>query len=197
MAESHDKLVTTWLKGCSRELKLNTHDRITIYFYFAEHFYLLARFSENPTFREIHRQKFSKNRGVICEAWQHKTCVDIEDIPPYQDDPDGYRSYMEDQYGYSGERVDALTMKSCQYVATSISEADNPIGVIIFESEKQGKFKTQKVSQIKKYCIDHQSYMIDFIRNGIKYNKSVKVVSKQNGDVDHEFLLNFQGGGEE
>jgi len=196
LSESHDKLVTTWLKGCSRELNLDTYDRVTIYFCVGDHFYVLARHSMNPKFGEIHRQKFSKVRGVISEAWEHKVCVDTENIPSYDTDPNGYKQYMHDKYGYSEEKVEALTMKSCKYVATSISEADNPVGVIIFESEQQGKFKKQKVAQIMKYCKDHQSYMTDFIRDGIRYNKSVKVTPKGENDVDHEFLSIFQGGDE-
>jgi hypothetical protein len=196
LSESHVKLVTTWLKGCSKQNNLKTHDRITIYFCVEDHFYVLARYSQNPKFAEIHRQKFSKIRGVICEAWEHKVCIDIDSIPSYSNDPDGYKAYMSEKYGYEEKRVDALTMKSCQYVATSISEADNPLGVIIFESDQEGYYKTQKVNQLTKFCTEHQSYLVDFIRYGIKYNKSVKVASKGDEDVDHEFLANFQGGGE-
>lgn len=196
LSESHDKLVTTWLKGCCRELNLDTYDRVTIYFCIGDHFYVLARHSSNPKFVDIHRQKFSKVRGVISEAWEHNVCVDTENIPSYDKDPDGYRQYMNDKYGYSEEKVEALTMKSCKYVATSILEADNPVGVIIFESEQQEKFKKQKVVQIIKYCKAHQSYMTDFIKDGIRYNKSVKVTPKGENDVDHEFLSIFQGGGE-
>lgn len=196
LSESHVKLVTTWLKGCSKQNNLKTHDRITIYYCVKDHFYVLARYSQNPKFAEIHRQKFSKIRGVICEAWEHKVCIDIDNIPSYGKNPDAYKEYMHEKYGYDGKKVDALTMKSCQYVARSISEADNPLGVIIFEADQEGYYKSQKVAQLKKYCTEHQSYLVDFIRDGIKYNKSVKVASKGDGDVDHEFLTNFQGGGE-
>ncbi|MCK5718278.1 MAG: hypothetical protein KAH77_12395 [Thiomargarita sp.] len=188
------KLVKTWLKGTSRQLNLDTNIRVTIYYYVDKHFYVLARHSLNPKFAEIHRQKFSINDGVISKAWEHKECVDIEECPEYTSNPDGYQKYCHQKYGYTKNKIDTLTMKSCQYIAISINEADNHIGVIIFESDISKKFRTQKVSQIKKYCNDYQSYMVDFIRDGIKYDKSAKIALKRNSHVDQEFILKFKSG---
>jgi len=193
LAQLQVKLVATWLKGSSRQLNLGTHCRATIYYYVDEHFYLLARYSQNPKYSEVHRQKFSKNQGVISKAWEHKVCVDIEGIPSYEEKPDDYKEYMQKNYGYAAEKTDTLTMKSCQYVAVSITEADNHIGVIVFESDTLGLFKTQKVSQIKKYCAEYQSYMVDFIHGGIKYDKTVKVSTHKEHDVDEEFMAEFGG----
>jgi len=193
LAELQIKLVTTWLKGSARQLKLGTNCRVTIYYYVSEHFYVLARYSQNPKYSEIHRQKFSKNHGVISKAWEHKSCVDIVDIPCYKDDPEKYKNYMFEKYGYPMEKTDKLTMKSCQYVAISIVEADNHMGVIVFESDKRGLLKDQKVAQIQKYCTEYQSYMVDFIYGGIKYDKTVKISSYSDQNVDDEFMKTFGG----
>lgn len=193
LAELQIKLVTTWLKGSARQLNLGTNCRVTIYYYVREHFYVLARHSQNPKYSEIHRQKFSRNRGVISKAWEHKSCVDIVDIPCHKDEPEKYKEYMLEKYGYPKDKTDKLTMKSCQYVAISIAEADNHIGVIVFESDKHGLLKNQKVAQIKKYCTDYQSYMVDFIYGGIKYDKTVKISSCSEQNVDDEFMKTFGG----
>ncbi len=187
------KLVTTWLKGCARQLNLGTHCRTTIYYYVDQNFYLLARYSQNPKYAEIHRQKFSRVNGVISKAWQHKVCVDIENIPCYKKEPEQYKEYMQDKYGYSHEKTEKLAMKSCQYVAISILEADIHIGVIVFESDKPGLWKTQKVAQIKKHCTEYQSYMVDFIHGGVRYDKTVKVSANADKDVDQEFIKTFGG----
>ena len=59
LSERHTKLVIAWLKASYRQLNLNTYDRVTIYYYINEHFYLLARYSKNPEYDKVHRQKIS------------------------------------------------------------------------------------------------------------------------------------------
>ncbi len=184
------KLVQTWLKGSARQLRLGASERITIYYFIDSHFYLLARYSQNPVFTEIHRQKFSRNHGVISQAWQNKICIDIIDCPLYKKDPEAYAQYMHQRYGYDLDKVDSLTMKSHQYVAISIVDADNHIGVIVFESENNF-FKAQKVSQVKRYCTDYQSYMVDFIAGSILYDKSAKTTTQ---NVDHDFVVRSRQG---
>lgn len=194
LLELQVKLVTTWLKGSARQLKLGTNCRVTIYFYVDRHFYLLARYSQNPKYSEIHRQKFSRNQGVISKAWEHQVCVDIKDIPSYVDDPEGYKNYMLTNYGCATEKTEKLTMKSCQYIGISIVEADKHVGVIVFESDKRGLWNSQKVAQIKKYCTEYQGYMVDFINGGIKYDKTVRVLAKPEQDVDDDFMKTFEEG---
>lgn len=194
LSELQMKLVVTWLKGCSRQLNLNTNCRTTIYYYIDKHFYVLARHSQNPQLEEIHTQKFSRDHGVISKAWQHKSCIDIEDIPIYSDAPEKYIEYMSDKYGYAEERTTALTMKSCQYIAFSIVDADRNIGVIVFESNKAKNWNSQKVTQIKKYCEEYQGYLADFIRGGIKYDRTVQLPVHSKSDVDGEFIETFKEG---
>ena len=104
LAELQVKLVETWLKGSSRQLKLGTHCRVTIYYYFDEHFYLLARYSQNPKYSEVHKQKSYRNQGVISKAWEHKVCVDIENIPSYEKNRDEFKEYTLRHYGYAKEK---------------------------------------------------------------------------------------------
>jgi len=189
------KLVETWLKGSSRQWHLSTQERVTIYYYVDNHFYLLARHSQNPIYAEQHRQKFSRNQGVISQAWQHKICVDIENCPLHKDDPEGYKNYMQKQYEYEPRKIDNLAMKSSRFVAISIVDSDKHIGVIVVESVRSDFFKSQKVSQIKRYCTDYQSYMVDFVRGAIQYDKSVKVSQNQNQHVDQDFIESLAKGG--
>lgn len=196
LSDRHSKLVITWLKSTSKQLKLNTYDRVTIYYYIKEHFYLLARHSQNPKFKQVHRQKFPIKYGVISQAWEHKDCVDTQKCPAFTDDPKGYIQHMDEKYGYNEEKIDKLTMKSCNFIAISINDADSHIGVIVFESEKKEHFKEQKVMQIKKYCQEYQSYMCDFIRDGIRLDKSAKVSTYRALNTDKEFLSQFIEEGE-
>jgi len=189
LSSLHTQLVTTWLKSCFRNLNLTTNERVTIYYHVDNHFYVLARHSQNPVFSVIHRQKFSVNHGVISIAWGHRECIDIEGCPLYNKDPDSYKKYMKDTYGYPESSIDDLAMKSCQFIAVAIVEADNPVGVIVFESNKNDKFKLQKISQIKRYCSDYQSYMVNFVAGGVKYDKSARVAA--NASTEEDFLSIF------
>ncbi len=187
----HKKLVITWLKGSSRQLKMNTHNRVSIYYYVGNHFYLLARHSQNPKFAEIHRQKFSKNNGVISKAWEHRECIDVNACPEFPSDQEAYKNYMKKEYSYEIALTEKLTMKSCEYVALSITEADSHIGVIVFESDKSKCFTDEITANIRRYCEEYQGYMSDFIRGGIKYDKSAKVANLPNLHVDDDFLSIF------
>lgn len=192
LAELQVKLVTTWLKGSARQLNLGTHCRATIYYYINEKFYLIARYSQNPKYAEIHRLTFPRNKGVISQAWEHGVCIDIENIPVFYEDKQEYIEYMKEHYGYEHDKIEKLTMKSCQYIAISVVEADKHIGVIVFESDKKSLWKEQKVAQIKRYCSDYQSYMVDFIHGAIKYDKTLKVTPIAEHDVDDEFVSTFR-----
>jgi len=192
LSSLHTQLVTTWLKSCFRNLKLTTNERVTIYYHVDNHFYVLARHSQNPMFSVIHRQKFSVNHGVISKAWGHRECVDIDGCPLYSNEPNDYKQYMKDTYGYKESSIETLAMKSCQFIAVAIVEADNPVGVIVFESDNHNKFKAQKISQIKKYCSDYQSYMVNFIAGGVKYDKSARVAANASTEeVEEDFLSKF------
>jgi len=188
------KLVETWLKGSSRQLNLTSHERVTIYYYVDSHFYLLARHSQNPIFAEPHRTKFPRNHGVISQAWQHKECIDIDGCPIYDVDPDGYKAYMELEYEYDSEKIDELAMKSSRFVAISIIDADKHIGVIVVESDRAEFLKQKKIAQIKKYCSDYQSYMVDFIKGGIQYDKSAQIAKNHNLHVDQDFIKTLKEG---
>ena len=191
LSESHSKLVVTWLKSSANQLKLNTHDRVTIYYYIDKHFYLLARHSQNPSFNAVHRQKFPTKYGVISQAWKHKVCIDTQNCPEFALDSSGYIKYMDENYGYTENKIIQLHMKSCSFVAISVNDVDSHVGVIVFESEKKDHFQTQKIRDIKKYCLKYQSYMVDFIRDGINLDKSIKTSEIKVFSTEEDFLKNY------
>ena len=180
-----------WLKLVSKHLKLSSNDRVSIYYHVENHFYLLARYSINPEFDKINRQKFPTRYGVISQAWQHKSCVDTMKCPEYSASPQDYIEYMSETYDYDNEKINKLIMKSCEFVAISISDADKHIGVIVFETVKSNRFKQQKIREIKKYCKNYQSYLCSFIRDGISLDKSAKVIIAKNSNTESDFLSLF------
>jgi hypothetical protein len=71
LIELQRELVKNWLKSASKHFSLDTHSRVTIYYEHQGEFYLLARYSQNPNFDSVHRQKFPRNQGVISKAFDH------------------------------------------------------------------------------------------------------------------------------
>ncbi|MEY8214982.1 MAG: hypothetical protein RPR97_10960 [Colwellia sp.] len=185
----HGELVETWLKGLSKYLKFDSCARITIYYEHDEEFYLLARYSKNPRYSTIHRQKFPLNQGVISKAWEHG--VYKEDKCPISENYEEYAKYLESVYGYQRENIDKLTMNTCRYYAKAILDADIHVGVIVFESTKADFFDQDLdlVMDVDSYCQDHQGQLSKFVRDSLSFDREVSL--KREGkaiSVEAEFI---------
>ncbi|WP_155397246.1 hypothetical protein [Stutzerimonas stutzeri] len=188
----HKKLVGTWLKGACKQVSLGSDARVTVYYERSEQFYLLARYSANPKFSKTNKQKFSLNSGVISLAWQHGEHVD-EDCPSFCDDEQAYLGYLVGRYNFTAETAASFTMKSCRYLALAITDADENVGVILFESENPNGFDGRK-DAIKRYCEEYQSHLCTFVRDALLYDKSVGRQRPSDGD---EAVLAKLGGAHE
>ena len=184
----HQKLVETWLKGISKQIKLDTYSRVTIYFENEGSFTLLARHSSNPKLAKKHKLKFELNQGVISKAWQHGESIE-KGSPSYEDDSEKYIEYMSRKYHYTREQLVDINMKSCLYFALAITEADDNIGVILFESEKSDNFNDNMMNTVRDYCSDYQSHLCGFVRDGLLYDRSALIEAKsKTPDSDAEIL---------
>ncbi|KHD07580.1 hypothetical protein PN36_31945 [Candidatus Thiomargarita nelsonii] len=189
----HQKLVETWLKGIFKQIGFDTYSRVSVYYENKENFYLLARYSLNPKLAKKHKLKFGLDQGVISKAWQHGEHIERES-PVYKNDPDNYINFMSKHYGYSREELLAISMKSCRYFALSITEADENIGVILFESENAEVFNDEISQQIRDYCGNYQSHLCSFVKDGILYDKSVATQkAPKSADNDADILMTLGG----
>jgi outer membrane murein-binding lipoprotein Lpp len=186
------ELVTTWLKSASKHLELNSTERATIYYEFDNVFSLLARYSINPEYTKIHRQKFPLNEGVIGKAWQNGK--HIEKDCPNSSNQQEYENYLTQTYGYDKERIDTLTMKSCRYTALAIVDADVHVGVIVFESTQPDFFeKTDKVDEIIRHCKNYESQLSKFVRDGLKLDREVTIKPDvKNVSVEDDFIKTME-----
>lgn len=138
LRELQMNLVAEALKSASRTLGLTTHDRVSIYYELDDEFHLLSRYSRNPALRKNHRQKFPLDHGVLSQAWCHRVHLD-KNCP--DSNSNDYEEYQEKNYGYDAKTVSRFAMKSCRYLAFAITDADSPIGVILFESSNSNFLK--------------------------------------------------------
>lgn len=192
--ELHQNHVRTWLKGIFKQIGFDTYVRASVYYENFDSFSLLARYSLNPALAKSHKQKFSLNQGVISQAWQHGEHLDNESVT-YDSDPEKYNTYMINKYKYSAGQLDKINMKSCTFFGLSITQADENIGVILFESLKDDAFSKETIAKIKDYCHHFESHLCSFVRDGIGYDKSISV-KKNNAsfnDVDAGILAELGG----
>jgi hypothetical protein len=192
LIELQRELVKNWLKSASKHFSLDTHSRVTIYYEHQGEFYLLARYSQNPNFDSIHRQKFARNQGVISKAFDHG-CHKEDQCPCPASTEANYSEYLNKEYGYESEKIKSLNMKSCRYLAKAIVDADNHIGVVVFESTQTEFFNKINDADVKKYCQDYQSQLAKFVRDILEYDKEIHMKSTPNAQVEDE-LTQMVGG---
>jgi hypothetical protein len=173
-SDLHSRFLKNWLKASLYALKIDTPShRVTIYAYTNENNFLyLSRYSQNTSYSELHSISFPINQGVISEAWKVGKHIDIENCPTFKSSPEEYIAYIQKNYNYSPEKINSLTMKSCQYVATTVNDEQGPIAVIVFENDGQTdpRISSQKVTQIMSYCETHNPQLVSYIREGIRCN---------------------------
>ncbi|CAH1563161.1 hypothetical protein [Vibrio owensii] len=185
MKAKHAQLVETWLNGAfSQLLKVNTHARVSIYYYYNDAFFILARYSPNGRIGRINKQKFALNQGVISKAYEHLKCHE-SNAPKHSDNPNAYKQYMMQHYGYKQEQLDTFNMKSCRYFGEAIREADSVIGIILYESENpEDLTDSETIDNIKSYHKNYWSHLCQFVRHGIEHDLSTKQHDNSINDKD-------------
>ena len=192
LAGLHKDNVRTWLKGIFKQLELTTNVRVTIYYEFEDAFMLLARYSKNPNISKLHRLKFQFDEGVISKTWEHMEYINL-DIPDFKSNPDGYYDAKQQEFAYHKSFLDRLNMKSCDFFGMAILDADQSVGVILFESNAKGNLTKEKIAEIKRFCEPYQSYLAGFIREAVKYEKQLRNRSTKYSDVDINILREYGG----
>lgn len=195
--EKHQEVVKTWLKFFAVQTGLNTHERLTVYYEDEEEFTLLARFSQNKAYDNIHHQKFPLNSGVISEAWKHNEW--IEDTSPMYDSQNEYEylDYMSKKYSFTKERLKKVTMKSDKLFGLAIQETDENIGVLLYEKisikkdeKEQEDFET-KITKLQALYETYKDYSRKFVKDAISLDITKK--SSQGKDVEKELLVELKG----
>lgn len=165
----HKNLVCGWLKGLYQQVNLNNTARVTIYYEQDGAFYLLGRYSKNPRFAQANKNKFKIDLGVISKAWEYDKWVE-SDAPVYsKENPSDYNDYMIKKYEYTKDTLAKIRMKSCRFLGLSITDADENIGVILFESVKEDFLAQRMQNCIEKWCDSNQSSLCKLIKGGQKY----------------------------
>lgn len=188
-----NRLAIGWLKHVFKNKSFGTNERVSIYFELNNEFTLLARYSLNPTYNQIHRQKFPVNQGVISKAWAEGHWIE-NGCPVHSLSNYDYKQYMAKKYSFSLKEIEKFAMKSCWYVAVAISKADDNIGVIVFESILQNRMNDTDVGHLISYCKSEQSHLVQFIEESIALENAKRMESPNIArNTDQDILDSLQG----
>lgn len=186
----HEKQVETWLKGICKHIDLDYESRVSIYYKDDEVFKLLARNSPNPLLKQFSRKDYPLDLGIVSKAWQYGKYED-KDIP---EDDGAYMEYMQKKYHYSEEALYSIKMKSRTMLGLSIVDADDSIGVVLFESKMKNAFDDDTVEAMERYCKDFQSYLAGFVRDCKVYEKRARPERTVENAQTHKNILEELGG---
>lgn len=164
--------IEIWLKVYFKQLELTYNERISLYYEDDGILHLLSRYSINPKLKEIHKQKFPLDKGVISEAWQKGMCYKV--IPQsYESDSVLYTQHCCNEFGYKEDEINSLTMKSQMYFAKAIKDADDHIGIIIFESYEENLFNDDKIKKVNDFLESSSSLLTNLIEASKKFDQEM------------------------
>ena len=189
----HRKNVDNWIKGMYKVFDFTPKERLSIYFYYRNRFILLARHSSDPEKKETHNPTHPIETGILGKIWRNGQFTDMK-CPVYDEEDDkSYLEHMEKCYGYSSERTKEMNMKSCRYFGMSITDSDDNIGIILFESTEEGSLSEEDRNLMVSYWRSFDSYLCNFIKDSIVYEEQKQRNSEINSSPEQEFISDFNG----
>ncbi|WP_066167541.1 hypothetical protein [Aliarcobacter cryaerophilus] len=186
----HEELVITWLKLITKEQRLTINERLTIYYEHNKEFTLLARFSNHTQYTKIHKQKFPLHKGVISKSFNEIKCIE-NNSPIFEKDNEKYYNHMIEKYKFSRTEIESITMKSNKLFGLAIKNADDSIGVLLYEGVGDIENFEDKCDKIEEHYKGYSDYFKKFIEDAKKLDKSN---NKTNIRKDENELMKELGG---
>lgn len=188
IATLHEELVRQWLINFPTPKDKKSYCRVSLYYYSEKSFTLLARYSENPRYSRMHKQRFSQNEGAISKAWQHGEWID-SDCPDYTQDVEAYLAHHKEMYLFEREKTVSFTMKSCRIFALAVKDAGIRIGVVVFESDKPDALNARVIKELKEHCAKYESNMAKFMRQGMLYDRALNLQRAPSAAIEQNDVL--------
>lgn len=176
--------IVLWLKVYSKQRNLTSKDRVSIYYEDKGDLYILARYSKNPKLTKIHKQKFPLDKGIISKAWEDGFCEYT--LPEYEENQSEYMGKCCNEFGYNEDEIKNLTMKSSSYYAKAIIDADDHIGIIVFESYNTSIIDESEKDSVSKFLESSSSLLANLIRNAREFERQAVDKSSDSATMSDE-----------
>lgn len=170
-------LYDRFLADISNKLGFTSTERISIYKFENNKFFIMSRYSSNAEYNDRRRTEYPSNEGFIGEAWGNQNG---EIFVTLQSDPTDIDSYIAEITGLCKMRatvIRKMKMKSKQFYVKKINNADNtyPIAIMVFESTNVNKVVKNNIDQV---LIDENNKLVSLIQ---RHRKSQKTSLKDQG----------------
>ena len=148
----------------------NNNGRISIYKYENEKFYLLGRYSSNPTYNKLSRKEYPENEGFIAKGWEIGT-HSAYDIPTYRGKGRDWKKSIKNKCNISTSTLDKIRMKSCSFYVHRIENEDSrdPLGIIVAEQISSNEINKIDISQPLQKHSEVISSLIKSMKNLYNY----------------------------
>ncbi len=184
----HRDYVDMMLININESFNLTATERISLYCEKSGTFNILGRYSKNPKFNNINRQKFLQNKGALSQAWEQGSFSDFN-CPNFiikkNSKNKKYYNYQFNKYGYKEVQTKNRTMKSSCYIGKAITKNNKNIGVILYESENKDilpKINDDVISTIDK----KNDLLVNLIESGLKYYNII--IPIESGKIESEVM---------
>lgn len=163
------------IKTLGKAIKLGNEERITLYRVDSNDenkvFVPVARFSDNPNFKQYGRSTYPLNQGYIGQCWE-KEEIYVSNLESYEKKK---RKYISDakKVGMEQSDIESLSMKSRSFFGKRLHHnGDDAIAILIIESMNQTL--PFEVEELKKYLQGPYGMMlIDSVQKNIAVGKGV------------------------
>ena len=184
----NENYIESHLKFISDNIGSDKNHRISVYFENDDSFYILGRFSSNPTYKRKHTIKFAINKGALSKTWESGSFCDFK-CKSFKKAEKTYLKYQKQHYGFDEDKIRKSNMKSCSFIGYAIQDNGTPIGVILFESVEQDLSYFN--NSIKEKFLEYEFILSKIVRSGKHYSHIIHY--DNNNNPENEFLQKMGG----
>ncbi|MEZ7500334.1 hypothetical protein QO200_16490 [Flavobacterium sp. Arc3] len=147
------------------KLGLKDTDRISMYKFQDDKFYIIGRYSSNPVLKVVRRRHYDSDQGLIAKAWQEGHYFLNSGIPDYSSKARSKKAictFFNTIYKIDPETLENITMKSKSFYLKAFmdSRGIQRTSIIVIESEKNKAFE---IEELEKVINDEESKLTAFI----------------------------------
>lgn len=140
------------------------NERISIYKHQGDHFTLLGRYAKNPEHNKPTRYQYLENEGLIGKGWTETKAI-VQGAPKWVGKGIEYKKFMKERCKITDKRLKKIRMKSQSIFIKTLHDdktADDPDGIIVFESISTTKVKEQECLELIK---NKQNELLTLLKN--------------------------------
>lgn len=149
------------------KMNLNNSERISLYKFIDDKFYVLGRFSSNPELRKRRRNTYKKE-GLIFKAWQlgkyfKNSGIPFPNMSTRPKFRKGYYKILNDIAPIDEETVWEMNMKSRSFYLKALKDSGNVenTSIIVIESLNENGFQSDTIDEILSF--EEERKLVTFV----------------------------------